>query len=53
MPVIDAIVTRMNRVKESLGIPQTVSVLGVARMCPILVFFSLLILAALLVLALS
>ena len=43
----------MSRFKRALGLPETISLLGVARMCPILVFFSLLILAALAVLALS
>ncbi|MEY4298450.1 MAG: hypothetical protein RLZZ423_1629 [Cyanobacteriota bacterium] len=43
----------MNRLKRALGLPETVSVLGLVRMCPILVFFSLLILAALAVMVLS
>jgi hypothetical protein len=43
----------MSRVKRAVGLPETVSVLGVVRMCPILVFFSLLIVAALAVLLLN
>lgn len=43
----------MNQVKRALGLPETINLLGVVRMCPILVFFSLLILAALAVVALS
>jgi hypothetical protein len=43
----------MSRVKCAVGLPDTVSVLGVVRMCPILVFFSLLIVAALAVLLLN
>lgn len=43
----------MSRLKRALGLPQTVSVLGMVRMCPILVFFSLLIVAALAVLVLN
>jgi phosphotransferase system glucose/maltose/N-acetylglucosamine-specific IIC component len=42
----------MNRLKRALGLPETISVLGLVRMCPLLVFFSLLILAALAVLVL-
>ena len=42
----------MNRLKRAQGLPETISVLGLVRMCPLLVFFSLLILAALAVLVL-
>ena len=48
-----SIMAVMNRLKRALGLPETISVLGVARMCPLLVFFSLLILAAMAVMALS
>lgn len=47
-----SLVAAMNRLKRALGLPETIGVLGVVRMCPILVFFGLLIVAALVVLAL-
>jgi hypothetical protein len=50
---MNSIVATMNRLKRALGLPETIGVLGVARMCPILVFFSLLVLAALGVIVLS
>jgi hypothetical protein len=53
MSVLNAINIRMSRVKRALGLPQTVNVLGVMQICPILVVFSLLILGALLVVALG
>jgi hypothetical protein len=43
----------MNRLKRALGLPETVSVLGLVKMCPILAFLSLLIVTALAVTALS
>lgn len=43
----------MNRLKQTLGLPESISLLGVVRMCPILAFLSLLILAALAVLVLG
>ena len=51
--MMDLLMDTMNRFKRALGLPETISVLGVIRMCPLLVFFSLLILAGLAVLALS
>ncbi len=50
---MNSLMTAMNRLKRALGLPETIGVLGVVRMCPILVFFSLLIVAALVVLALQ
>jgi hypothetical protein len=49
---MNSLVAAMNRLKRALGLPETIGVLGVVRMCPILVFFGLLIVAALVVLAL-
>jgi len=43
----------MNRLKRALGLPETVSVLGLIKMCPILAFFTVLIMTALAVMALS
>ena len=50
---MNTLMAAMSRVKRALGIPDTISVLGVVRMCPILVFLSLLILAPVLVMALN
>ena len=50
---MNSLVAAMNRLKRALGLPETIGVLGVGRMCPILVFFSLLIVAALVVVALN
>jgi hypothetical protein len=50
---MNSLMNAMNRLKRALGLPETIGVLGVVRMCPILVFFSLLIVAALVVLALQ
>ena len=50
---MNTLMAAMSRVKRALGIPDTISVLGVVRMCPILVFLSLLSLAAVLVMAQS
>ena len=50
---MNGLMETMNRLKRSLGLPETVSVLGLVRMCPLLVFFSLLILTAMAVLVLS
>ena len=36
----------MSRVKRTLGLPDSISVLGLIRMCPILALLSLLILVA-------
>jgi hypothetical protein len=47
------LVAGVSRLKRALGLPETISVLGMARMCPILMFFGLLIVAALGVMALS
>jgi|Wag4MinimDraft_6_1082665.scaffolds.fasta_scaffold05660_2 hypothetical protein len=43
----------MNRVKRALGLPETIGVLGLGRMCPLLVFFGVLIVAALAVILLN
>ena len=43
----------MTRLKRALGLPETVSVLGLIKMCPILAFFTVLIMTALAVMALS
>jgi len=51
--VLAAVNRSMNRLKRALGLPESISVLGLIRMCPILAFFSLLILVTLAVLALS
>jgi len=37
----------MSRVKRTLGLPDSISVLGLIRICPILALLSLLILVAL------
>lgn len=50
---MNAIITTMNRFKRSLGLPESISVLGVGRACPLLVFFGLAILVALGVLVFS
>jgi hypothetical protein len=50
---MNSLIAAMNRLKRALGLPETVGVLGVVRMCPILVFFSLLIVGALVVVALN
>lgn len=50
---MNSLVSTMNRLKRALGLPETIGVLGMMRMCPILAFFSLLIVAALVVLALN
>ena len=50
---MNRLIATMNRLKRALGLPESISLLGVVRMCPILAFLSLLILAALAVLALS
>lgn len=51
--LIHAVNTRMNRVKRALGLPESISLFGLIRMCPILAFFSLLVVGALLVMALG
>ena len=43
----------MNRLKRALGLPETISVLGLMQICPILVFFGLLIVTALAVMVVS
>lgn len=43
----------MNRVKRALGLPETIGVLGLGRICPLLVFFGVLIVAALAVILLN
>jgi len=48
-----AVNARMNRVKRALGLPESISLFGLIRMCPILAFFSLLMVGALLVMALG
>ena len=50
---MNAIISTMNRCKRSLGLPQSISVLGIGRACPLLVFFVLLSLGALAVLVFS
>lgn len=50
---MNSLIAAMNRLKHALGLPETIGVLGVVRMCPILVFFSLLIVAALMVVVLN
>jgi hypothetical protein len=50
---MNALITTMNRFKRSLGLPQSINVFGMGRACPLLVFFALLILGALAVLAFS
>lgn len=50
---MNAIISTMNRCKRSLGLPQSISVLGIGRACPLLLFFALMILGALVFLVLS
>lgn len=50
---MNSLIAAMNRLKRALGLPETVGVLGLVRMCPILVFFCLLIVAALMVVVLN
>jgi len=51
--LITALNTRMNKVKRALGLPESVGLFGIVQACPILVFFGLLITAALAVVVLS
>lgn len=50
---MNALITTMNRFKRRVGLPESIGILGIARACPILVFFALMILGALAVLAFS
>jgi hypothetical protein len=41
-----AIQQTMSRLKRSMGLPDSIGILGLIRMCPILAFLSLLLLVA-------
>lgn len=50
---MNALITTMNRFKRRLGLPESIGLFGIGRACPLLVFFALMILGALVFLVLS
>jgi hypothetical protein len=50
---MNALITTMNRLKQRMGLPESIGILGIGRACPLLVFFALLVLGALAVLVFS